>query len=89
MTPARRRVIEMLADGALRSKAEAAHEAGVSAGVIDGLIDDGTLETLALPPVPVARPPDPDHRVPDFTARRAPPPMRSGERREGRLLGVR
>ena len=60
--------MRLLADGALRSKAEAAREAGVSAGVIDGLIDDGTLETLALPPLPVARPPDPDHRVPDFTA---------------------
>ena len=37
------------------------------AGVIDGLIDEGTLETLVLPPEPVARAPDPDFAQPDFT----------------------
>ena len=35
--------------------------------MIDGLVDDGALETLALPPVPVARPPDPAYQVPEFT----------------------
>jgi primosomal protein N' (replication factor Y) len=39
--------------------------------VVDGLIDDGALETLVLPPEPVARRPDPDHRLPDFTAAQA------------------
>jgi primosomal protein N' (replication factor Y) len=67
MTPARARVLKALADGMVRSKSEAAHDAGVSAGVINGLIDEGTLETLVLPPEPVAKPPDPDHRVPDFS----------------------
>src|SRR6476646_4284194 len=43
MTAPRARVLKLLADGLLRSKAEAAHEAGVSAGVINGLIDDGAL----------------------------------------------
>ena len=38
----------------------------MSAGVIDGLIDEGTLETLVLPPEPVARAPDPDFAQPDF-----------------------
>ena len=60
MTPARSRVLALLADGLARAKGEAAEEAGVSAGVIDGLIDEGTLETLVLPPEPVARAPDPD-----------------------------
>ena len=55
MTAARARVLQLLADGMVRAKSEAAHEAGVSAGVIDGLIDEGTLETLVLPPEPVAR----------------------------------
>jgi len=68
MTAARARVLQLLADGMARSKSEAAQEAGVSVGVIDGLIDEGALETLVLPPEPVARPPDPDHRVPAFTA---------------------
>src|SRR6478736_8229529 len=67
MTSARTRVLQLLADGMLRSKSEAGHEAGVSAGVINGLIDDGALETIMLPPEPVARPPDPEHQVPEFT----------------------
>ncbi len=67
MTPARARVLGLLADGFLRTKPEAAKEAGVSPGVIDGLIDEGTLETVALPPEPVARAPDPDHRPADFS----------------------
>ena len=37
MTPARTRVLALLADGLARAKGEAAEEAGVSAGVIDGL----------------------------------------------------
>ncbi len=59
MTPARKRVLELLADGLLRSKREAAEEAGVSPGVIDGLVDDGALEALPMPVEPVARMPDP------------------------------
>ncbi|MGZ5843061.1 MAG: replication restart helicase PriA, partial [Xanthobacteraceae bacterium] len=66
MTTARARVLQLLADGMVRAKSEAAHEAGVSAGVINGLIDEGTLETLVLPPEPVARRPDPEHAVPEF-----------------------
>ena len=67
MTPARGRVLALLADGMLRGKSEAAREAGVSLGVIDGLIDEGTLETVVLPPEPVAERPDPDFAQPDFT----------------------
>jgi primosomal protein N' (replication factor Y) len=67
MTPARRRVLALLSDGLARGKSEAAAEAGVSPGVIDGLVDEGTLETLVLPPEPLARPPDPDHLAADFT----------------------
>jgi primosomal protein N' (replication factor Y) len=67
MTPARQRVLTLLADGLARAKGEAAEEAGVSGGVIDGLIDEGTLETLVLRPEPLALPVDPDHLAPDFT----------------------
>ncbi len=67
MTPARARVLALLADGLARPKGDAAREAGASVGVIDGLVDEGTLEALALPPEPVARPPDPTYHVPDFT----------------------
>jgi primosomal protein N' (replication factor Y) len=66
MTPARRRVLAACADGLARAKGELAEEAGVSPGVIDGLVDEGTLETLVLPPEPVARAPDPDFLAPDL-----------------------
>ena len=52
----------------VRGKSDAAREAGVSAGVIDGLIDEGTLETVVLPPEPVASKPDPDFVQTDFTS---------------------
>ena len=68
MTAARQRVLELLADGMVRGKSEAARESGVSAGVIDGLIDEATLETVVLPPEPVAEKPDPDFMQPEFTA---------------------
>src|SRR5271163_491035 len=68
MTSARRRVLELLADGMVRAKGEAAREAGVSAGVIDGLLDDGTLAAIVLPPDPAAEKPDPDFTQSDFTA---------------------
>ncbi len=45
-----------------RSKGDTAREAGVSGGVIDGLIDEGTLETVVLPPEPVSEPPIPISR---------------------------
>ena len=68
MTSARRRALALFADGMVRGKVDAAREAGVSAGVIDGLIDEGTLQTVVLPPEPVAPPPDPDFIAADFTA---------------------
>ncbi|HET7192649.1 MAG TPA: primosomal protein N' [Pseudolabrys sp.] len=67
MTPARARVLRILADGLTRPKGTAAKEAGVSAGVVNGLIDEGALETIVLPPEPVALPPDPDFRKPEFS----------------------
>ncbi len=67
MTDARARVLELLSDGMLRTKADAAREAGVSPGVIDGLVDEDTLETVALPPPPAAEAPDPDHLAVDLT----------------------
>src|SRR5262249_56732853 len=54
--------------GMVRGKTDAAREAGVSAGVIDGLIDEGTLATVVLPPEPVAQVPDPNLIQADFTA---------------------
>jgi primosomal protein N' (replication factor Y) len=67
MTPARRRVIEVLSDGLLHGKSEAAREAGVSTGVIDGLVDEGTLTVEVMPPPPPPPPPDPHFAQPEFS----------------------
>ena len=68
LTAARQRVVALLADGIARAKSEVAQSTGVSRGVIDGLIDEGTLETLPLPPEPIAGRPDPDFCRPDFAS---------------------
>src|SRR6185369_10356275 len=67
ITSARNRVLALLADGLARGKSEAAEEAGVSVGVIDALIDEGTLETLVLAPEPVAQTPDPEFAAAEFS----------------------
>src|SRR3979490_1101231 len=67
MTPARRRLIEALSDGLLHGKSEVAKEAGVSAGVVDGLVDEGTLATEAMPRAVAPPAPDPSFAAPDFS----------------------
>jgi primosomal protein N' (replication factor Y) len=67
MTAARHRVLSLLADGFLRTKGDAAREAAVTPSVIGGLIDEGALEVVELPPEPVARRPDPEHDVPELS----------------------
>src|SRR5579864_2119595 len=49
LTPARRRALDVLDDGLLPGKSEAARQAGVTTGVIDGLVDEGTLAVEAMP----------------------------------------
>ncbi len=67
VTPARRRLIELLSDGLLHGKSEAAKEAGVSIGVVDGLVDEGTLMTEAMPRPLAPPPPDPAFAMPEFS----------------------
>jgi primosomal protein N' (replication factor Y) len=71
MTPARARVLSVLSDGMTRAKSDVTTEAGVSPGVIDGLVDEGTLEAVVLPPDPIARAPDADFLQPDFSPAQA------------------
>src|SRR3954447_7500175 len=59
LTPARRRVLAALADGFAHERRALIDAAGVSPTVLDGLVDERTLEVLALPPAPVAPTPDP------------------------------
>ncbi len=61
MTDARARVMAAVAErNAPTAKAALAALASSSTGVIDGLIADGALSPVALPPEPVAAPLDPD-----------------------------
>ena len=60
MTPARLRVLAALGDEASLAKSALADAAECGTGVIDGLVDDGALEVVALAPEPVAPIPDPD-----------------------------
>jgi primosomal protein N' (replication factor Y) len=64
LTPARTRVLEALAEGRIIGKRALAEAARCSPGVIDGLVDEGTLEPVALATDPPAPPPDPAHAAP-------------------------
>jgi primosomal protein N' (replication factor Y) len=59
-TPARLRVLAALPGEALLTKSALADAAECGTAVIDGLVDDGVLEVVALAPEPIARAPDPD-----------------------------
>jgi primosomal protein N' (replication factor Y) len=60
LTPARQRVLAALGDDAALPKSAVAEAAECSVGVIDGLVDDGALEIVALTSEPIAPLPDPD-----------------------------
>ena len=68
MTAARQRLLAHLADGRARSRSDAAREASVSVGVVDGLVAEGTLAAVAAPPEPPAGRPDPNAAVPGLSA---------------------
>jgi primosomal protein N' (replication factor Y) len=60
ITEARKRVLEAAQGGLALNKSELARTAGVTASVIDALVDDGVFEAIALPPEKAAETPDPD-----------------------------
>lgn len=59
MTPARRRVLDVLTEGPPRTASDLAREAGVTSGVIRGLADSGALEPVFLPRQAPFATPDP------------------------------
>ncbi|QXX75823.1 primosomal protein N' [Methylovirgula sp. HY1] len=71
MTPARTRVLAALEGGLAFQKSALAEAAACSSGVIDTLVDDGTLEAVALPPEPAAFPCDADFAPPALEADQA------------------
>jgi primosomal protein N' (replication factor Y) len=68
ITPARARVIIAAEGGLAFAKKALADAAGVSAGVIDALVDEGTLATVSAPPEPVAGALDPLFDAPKLEA---------------------
>lgn len=66
-TPARSRALAAAIGDLATTKAELARAAGVSASVIDGLIDEGALETVALPPALPGVGLDPSHGAPKLS----------------------
>jgi primosomal protein N' (replication factor Y) (superfamily II helicase) len=59
LTPARERVLAALAIQSPQTRAALAAAAQCGVGVVDGLVDDGALELVALDPDPAAPPLDP------------------------------
>lgn len=66
MTPARARVIAAAEGGLTFPKGELARAAACSTGVVDALVDEGTLRTVALPPEPVTGRLDPRFGAPSL-----------------------
>jgi primosomal protein N' (replication factor Y) (superfamily II helicase) len=66
MTNARARVLAATEGGLAFTKAALTEAAACSSGVIDTLIDEGTLEAIALPPEPVALRCDPSYARPSL-----------------------
>jgi primosomal protein N' (replication factor Y) len=66
MTPARKRALDIAADGLIRAKSALASEAACSTGVIDGLIEAGCLVEVVIPERRFPRP-DPTHATVTFT----------------------
>ena len=75
LTPARRRVLAVLADGPPRPGSELAREAGVGPGVVKAMADAGLLSAVALPPPPAYGRPDGDRPGPGLS----PPQAQAAE----------
>jgi primosomal protein N' (replication factor Y) len=61
MTSQRQRVLEVASDGLARRASDLAVEAGVSAGVVKGLQEQGALKLVTLPALAPFRDPEPGH----------------------------
>ncbi len=66
-TPARRRVMAVLADGPARPTVELAREAGIGIGVIKAMAGAGLLKAVALPAPPAFALPDGTRPGPDLS----------------------
>jgi primosomal protein N' (replication factor Y) (superfamily II helicase) len=67
LTEARRRVMALAGDGMAWTRSGLARAAGVSAGVVDGLLAQGLFETVSIPARTIVADPDPHYRAPSLT----------------------
>ncbi len=67
MTGARKALMEFSQGGLAWTKSGLAHAAGVTPSVVEGLVKQGVLENVELPPQPVQAKPVPDHAFTDLT----------------------
>ena len=67
ITSSRKKVLDFLADGCPRALKEISKEAGVSDGVIKGLLNVGALEKIALPINAYFPSPNPNHAGPTLS----------------------
>lgn len=67
MTQARARVLELLDDAPLWTKSGLAAAAGVSPGVVQGLVDAGSLAVEIMPAAPPVMAPDPEFDAPTLS----------------------
>jgi primosomal protein N' (replication factor Y) len=67
MTPARTRVLDIVADGPALTRTDLSAEAGVGHSVIKGLVEVGALLAHAVPPPPIFAAPDPDTPGPELS----------------------
>jgi len=68
ITTARSRVLEFAEQGLSWSKSGLAHAAGVTPSVVNGLINQGTLEPIQLSPPTLRSKPDPNYGSTELTA---------------------
>jgi primosomal protein N' (replication factor Y) len=68
LTPARARIVRLLADGMPRVLSEIADEAGVGVGVVRQMLSAGALEQVEMPPPPPFAAPDPRRPGNDLSA---------------------
>ena len=82
-TPARSAVLEALGERSMTG-AELTRAAGVSSGVVKGLVDEGVLEVIEIEAVAAFDPPDPDHAPAVLTPDQAAAAEAVGAAVEGR-----
>ena len=79
MTAARQKVLAALGEDEAASMVDLARAAGVSSGVVKGLIDEGVLELIEIAPGDPFSTPQPDHNPADLNPDQAAAARRLGE----------